>query len=68
MVKHQKRYWIETNAERTTVQEHDRTKKTIMNDTKSKIATRLEIFPTIVRECGSPRPIHKTEYDDICIL
>ena len=68
MVKYQIRYWIKTNAEWTTVQEHDSTKKTIMNDTKSKIATRFEVYSTIERVCGSPRPIHKTDYDDIYIL
>ena len=39
-----------------------------MNHTKSQIATRFELYPKTVRECGSPRPIHKTEYDDIFIL
>ena len=68
MVKDQERYWIDTNAEWTTVQEHDRTKKTVMNDNKSNRATRFEIFPTVAHECGSPKPIHKTEYDDIYIL
>ena len=68
MVKYQKRYWIKTNAEWTTVQEHDSTKKIIMNDTKSKVATRFEVYSTIERECGSPRPIHETDYDDIYIL
>ena len=70
MVKYQDRYWSETNAEWTArmVQEHNRTKKTIMNGTKSQIATRFKIFPTIARECVAPRPIHKTEYNDIYIL
>ena len=39
-----------------------------MNDTKSQIATRFEIFQTVAHECGSPKPIHKREYDDIYIL
>ena len=65
MVKYQERYWIETYAEWTTIQKHDRTKKTIMNDTNLQIASVFEIFPTVERECGSPRPIHKTQYDDI---
>ena len=68
MVKYQEPYWIKTNAEWTTVQEHDRTKKTVMNDTKSNIATRFEIFPTVAHDCGSPKPIHKTKYGDIYIL
>ena len=68
MVKYQKRYWIETNPEWTTTQVHDSTQKTIMNGTKSRIATRFEKYPTIERKCGSPRPIHKTEYDNIYIL
>ena len=38
-----------------------------MNDTNSNIATRFEIFPTVAHESGSPKPIHKTEYDDIFI-
>ena len=65
MVKYQERYWIETNAEWKTVQEHDSTKKTIMNETRSKVATIFEVYPTIERECGSPRSIHRTEYDVI---
>ena len=68
MVKYQERYWIETNAEWTTVQEHDSTKKTIMIEMNSRIATRFEVYPTIERECGSPHPINRTEYDDIYIL
>ena len=47
MVKYQERYWIETNAEWTTVQEHDSTKKTNMNETNSRIAIRFEVYPTI---------------------
>ena len=68
MVKYQQRYWIESNAEWTTVQDHDSPKKTSMNHTKSQIATRFEVYPKNVRECGSPRPIRKTKYDDIYIL
>ena len=64
MVKYQDRYWIETNAEWTTVQQHDQTQKIIMN-TRDTIATRFEIYPLVERECGSLQPIHKTEYDDI---
>ena len=68
MVEYQERYCIETNAEWTTVQEHDSTKKIIMNETNSGIAARFEVYPTTERECGSPRQIHRTEYDDIYIL
>ena len=39
-----------------------------MNEINSKIATRFEVYPLVERECGSLRPIHKTEYDDIYIL
>ena len=66
MVKYQDRYWIETNAEWTTVQQHDKTQKIKMNKTDT-IATRFEIYPIVERECGSLQPIHKTEYDDIYI-
>ena len=63
MVKYQERYWIETNAEWTSVQQHDSSQKIRMNNTISKIATRFEI-----QECGSLHPIRKTEYDGIYIL
>ena len=63
MVKYQERYWIETNAEWTSVRQHDSSQKIKMNNTISKKATRFEI-----QECGSFHPIHKTEYDDIYIL
>ena len=42
MVKYQDRYWIETNAEWTTVQQHDQTQKIKMNTTDT-IATRFEV-------------------------
>ena len=67
MVKYQDRYWIETNAEWTTVQQPDITKKIKLNQTDS-IATRFEVYPLVERECGSPQPLHKTEYDDIYII
>ena len=68
MVKYQERYWIETNAEGTSVQTHDSSQKMKMKDTNSKIATRFEVNPLVERACGSLRPIHKTESDDIYIL
>ena len=68
MVKYEERYWIETNAEWTSVQTQDSSQKIKMIDTKSTIATRFEVYPLVERECGSLRPIHKTEYDDIYIL
>ena len=68
MVKYQERYWIETNAEWTSVQIPESSQKIKMNDTNSKIATRFEVYTIVERECGSLRPIHKTEYDDIYIL
>ena len=58
MVKHQDRYWIETNAERTTVQQPDITQKAKFNKTDN-IATRFEVYPLVERECGSLQPIHK---------
>ena len=64
MVKYQDRYWIETNAEWTTVQQPDITQKIKLNKTDT-IATRFEVFPLVERECGSLQPLHKTEYDDI---
>ena len=67
MVKYQERYWIETNAEWTSVQQHDSSQKIKMNNTNSKIATRFEIYPFVEREYGSLHPIHKTEYADIYI-
>ena len=67
MLKYQDRYWIETNAEWTTVQQHDRTQKTKMNKTDT-IATRFEIYPIVECECGSLQPKHKTIYDDIYII
>ena len=67
MVKYQDRYWIETNAEWTTVQQPDTTKKIKLNQTDT-IATRFEVYPLVERECGSPQPLHKTEYDDIYII
>ena len=39
-----------------------------MKNTNSKIATRFEIYPLVERECGSRRPVYKTEYDNIYIL
>ena len=47
MVKYQDRYWIETNAERTTVQQPDITQKIKLNKTDT-IATRFEVFPLVV--------------------
>ena len=67
MVKYQDRYWIETNAEWTTVQQPDITQKTKFNKTDN-IATRFEVYPLVEREWGSLQPIHKTEYDDIYII
>ena len=67
MVKYQDRYWIETNAEWTTVQQPDITQKIKLNKTDT-IATRFEVFPLVERECGSLQPLHKTEYDDIYII
>ena len=67
MVKYQDRYWIETNAEWTTVQQHDRTQKIKINKTDT-IATRFEIYPLVEHECGSLQPIQKTEYDDFYII
>ena len=64
MVKYQDRYWIETNAEWTTVQQPDITQKVKLNKTDT-IATGFEVYPLVDRECGSPQPLHKTEYDDI---
>ena len=61
MVKYQERYWIEINAEWTSVKTHDSSQKIKMNDTNSKIATRFEVYPLVEREYGSLRPIHKTE-------
>ena len=68
LVKYQERFWIETNADWTSVQQHDSSQKIRMNNTNSKIVTRFEIYPFVERECGSLHPIHKTEYDDINIL
>ena len=67
MVKYQDRYWIETNAEWTTVQKPDIQEKIKLNKTAS-IATRFEVYPIVEHECGSLQPLHKTEYDDIYII
>ena len=67
MEKYQDRYWIETNAEWTAVQQTDITQKMKLNKTDT-IATRFEVFPLVERECGSLQPLHKTEYDDIYII
>ena len=67
MVKYQDRYWIETNAEWTTVQKQDIQEKIKLNKAAS-IATRFEIYPIVEHECGSLQPLHKTEYDDIYII
>ena len=67
MVKYQDRYWIETNAEWTTVQQHDKTQKIKKNKTDT-IATRFEIYPLVEHECGSLQQIPKTEYDDFYII
>ena len=67
MVKYQDRYWIETNAEWTTVQKPDIQEKIQLNKTAS-IAKRFEIYPIVENECGSLQPLHKTEYDDIYII
>ena len=71
MVKYQDRYWIETNAEWTTVQQHDITQTAKLNKTDKiakRIDRRFEVYPLVERECGSLQPIHKTEYDDIYII
>ena len=67
MVKYQDRYWIETNAEWTTVQNPDIQEKITLNKTAS-IATRFEIYPIVEHAFGSIQPLHKTEYDDIYII
>ena len=67
MVKYQDRYWIETNAEWTTVQKPNIQEKITLNKTAS-IATRFEIYPIVEHDCGSIQPLHKTEYDDIYII
>ena len=67
MVKYQDRYWIETNAEWTTVQKPDIQEKITLNKTAS-IATRFEIYPIVEHECGTIQPLHKTEYDDIYLI
>ena len=67
MVRYQDRYWIETNAEWTTVQKPDIQEKITLNKTAS-IATRFEIYPIVEHECGSIQPLHKTEHDDIYII
>ena len=67
MVKYQNRYWIETNAEWTTVQQPDITRKAKFNKTDN-IATRFEVYPLVERDCGSLQLIHKTENDDIYII
>ena len=67
MVKYQDRYWIETNAEWTTVQKPDIHDKIKLNKTAT-IATRFEIYPIVKHECGSLQPLHKTEYGDIYII
>ena len=56
MVKYQDRYWIETNAEWTTVQHPDITQKAKFNKTDN-IATRFEVYPLVERECGSLQPM-----------
>ena len=43
------------------------TRKKKLNNTAS-IATRFEVYPIVEHECGSPQPLHKTEYDDIYII
>ena len=67
MLKYQDRYWIETNAEWTTVPQPDITQKIKLNKTDT-IATRFQVFPLVERECGSLQPLHKTEYVDIYII
>ena len=67
MVKYQDKYWIETNAEWTTVQQPDITQKAKFNKTDT-IATRFEVYPLVERECGSLQPIHKTECDNFYII
>ena len=67
MVKYQDRYWIETNAEWTTVQQPDITQKIKLNKADT-IVTRFEVFSLVERECGSLQPLHKTEFDDIYII
>ena len=67
MIKYQDRYWIETNAEWTSVQKPDIQERITLSKTAS-IATRFEIYPIVEHECGSTQPLHKTEYDDIYII
>ena len=67
MVKYQDRYWIETDAEWTTVQQPDLTQKIKINKTDT-IATSFEVYPLVERECGSLRAIHKTECDVFYII
>ena len=42
--------------------------KRIKHNIKTQIATRFEVYQKTEHECGSHRPIHKIEYDDIYIL
>ena len=78
MVKYQDRYWIETNAEWTTVRQPDITQKIKSNKTDT-IATRFEVFPLVERECECVHCNHYTKQnmmiytlstntDSICIL
>ena len=67
MVKYQDRYWIETNAKWTTVQQPDITQIVKQKKTDN-IDTRFEVYPLVERECGPLQAIHKTKYDDIYII
>ena len=68
MVKYQKRYWIETNADRTLVQELNKNNHTKVNKSTSQIATGFGVYSKFDFHCGSTKPIYSTEYEDIYII
>ena len=68
MVKYQKRYWIETNADRTLVLELNKNNHTKVNTNTSQIATRFGVYSKLDFHCGSTKPIYSTEYEDIYII
>ena len=69
IVKYKDRYWIETHTDWTLVQkfnEQSKNKTTSHNNTQ--IATRFEVYSKPEFYCGSTKPLHPTEYEDIFII
>ena len=65
MVKYQDRYWIETNAEWTTVQKPDIQEKIKLNETAS-IFVQKKIVVLCYINFGNVPKVYVTKHNDLC--